>query len=212
MNLKVCPLLALLVFMSGGISRAQSGTTQLGISGDRFTINGQPTFLLGASYYDPTGWKTSDLDGLAARRFNLIRCFLHWDGWNRSSFNSDGSLRTTAILDLARACAARGIVVDVTILDSSVGSSQAGPMATAVRSAVRLLRNEPNVFFDLVNEHNGNWTPSHSHSTMGALMAAARQEDPDAILTFSSAEYFGSHLMQPFSNTSVHAEIGRAHV
>jgi hypothetical protein len=50
----------------------QSASPKIGISGDKFTINGTPTFLLGASYFDAYGWNISDLDCLAARKFNLI--------------------------------------------------------------------------------------------------------------------------------------------
>ena len=182
---------------------AASGATsapKLGISGDKFTIDGEPTFLLGVSYFDALGWSNADLDALQARRFNLIRIFLDWGirpGGNRtrSHFNPDGSMKnTTSLLDFVRACAARGVIVDVTILSSdskSLGDWTSGAFPqTAVRNAVRLLAPEPNVFFDLVNEHNG-FVPrgkawSDSHTMMQSLMTAARQESGSAILTYSS--------------------------
>jgi hypothetical protein len=43
--------------------RPVQAAPRLGISGDRFTIDGQPIFLLGASYYDGNGWKASQAIG-----------------------------------------------------------------------------------------------------------------------------------------------------
>jgi hypothetical protein len=168
---------------------------RVGISADRFTIDGRPTFLLGASYFDVLGYKESDLDGLAARGFNLVRIWLDWAGWEdrgRSCFDPDGNLvHASAVLGFARAAAARGMLVDVTVLSSASGFTDFAAVKRAVRSAVRALAREPNVFFDLVNEHNnrglaGSWW-SVPHARMKELVAAARAENPSAILTFSSS-------------------------
>ena len=171
-------------------------------------------FLLGVSYFDAIEWKVSDLDGLASRNFNLIRIFLDfppetWDSTvvprSRTFFNNDGSMKKTeTLLNLVRAAAARGIVVDVTILNARSNPATA---ETAVRNAVRLLKNEPNVFYDLVNEHADDTNPSsrcsHVHfSTMQNLFNAARTEDPDAILTLSSSSG-DHHIMR--SNETVNA-------
>ncbi len=190
------------------------GNTVVGLAGDKFTINGQPTFLLGISYFDVAGWRASDLDALQMRRFNLVRIFLDWGVWlggnrTRSFFNPDGSMKnTTHLLDFVRACAARGIIVDATILHNNsneLGDWNGAFPQTAIRNAVRLLANEPNVFFDLVNEHNGfgamgtSW--SDSHTVMQSLVTTARQESGSAILTFSSmsatfTNHAGHILMQ----------------
>jgi len=188
-------------------ARAQSAA-RFGVSGDRFTVDGAPTFLLGASYFDSVGWRASDLDGLKARRFNLLRIFLDYmpEAWDpsfaprsRSYFNADGSMKNTqTLLGLVRACAARGIIVDATILWQV---SNPGSAETAVRNAVRLLKDEPNVFYDLVNEHADDTAPgarwSHDHvPTMQTLFAAARAEDASAILTVSSSS--GDwHIIRP---------------
>jgi hypothetical protein len=172
--------------------------TALGIASGKFTINTQPTFLLGVSYFDVMGWRASDLDALKARRFNLVRIFLDWKSSTnrtRSHFNPDGSMKNTAsLVDFVRACAARGIIVDATILHSgsnpSVDWTTSAFPQIAVRNAIRLLGPESNVFFDLVNEHNGfvavgkAW--SDSHAVMKSLMTAARQESAGEILTYSS--------------------------
>src|SRR3712207_5370771 len=36
----------------------------VGVSGTHFTLNGEPTFLLGVSYFDARAWRLSDLDAL----------------------------------------------------------------------------------------------------------------------------------------------------
>jgi hypothetical protein len=190
-----------LIAMAAFASPVGAATT-LGISGDKFTLNGQPTFLLGVSYFDVLGWRTSDLDALQARRFNMVRIFLDWNVWPgghrlRSCFNPDGSMKNTAsLVNFVRACAARGMVVDVAILH--VGSNELKDWTSssfpqiAIRNAVRLLAPEPNVLFDLVNEHNGftaagkNMAWSDSHALMKSLVTAARLEKSNAILTVSS--------------------------
>lgn len=70
-----------------------ASSATVGISGDKFTINGSPKFLLGASYFNARSWKQSDIDGLAVRGFNNIRIWLEtWGAMSSWFFNSDGSL------------------------------------------------------------------------------------------------------------------------
>jgi Cellulase (glycosyl hydrolase family 5) len=191
-------LMAAIVFLLSH-AKAAAGSVRIGVSGDKFTLNGTPTFLLGASYFDAYGWNPSDLDALQARKFNLIRIFLDYlpESWDssfaprsRSFFNPDGSMKNTQfLLDLIRAADSRGMAVDVTILMS--GSNPASA-ATAVANAVTLLKNEPNVFFDLVNEHADDTDPSlrwsHDHfPTIQNLFKAARAASPNGIYTVSSS-------------------------
>jgi hypothetical protein len=196
-----------------GSSTSAQASGALGISGDKFTICGQPTFLLGVSYFDAIGWRMEDLDALQARRFNLIRIFLDWsildikDGVPsplapRGFIHPDGSLKNSeSLLALVRACAARGIVVDVTILNAiydaanpTTGTLGMPSREKAVRNAVRLLRHEPNVFFDVCNEHDVAWngkTTTLTHSEVAALIRVALAGRPGTILTVSSG---GGHL------------------
>ncbi len=188
-------------------------TPKLGIFADKFTIGGKPTFLLGVSYFDALGWSDADLDALQARRFNLIRIFLDWSILAikdnnpsplapRGFLNPDGSLKSAEkLLDLVRACAARGIMVDVTILtaiyDAANPTSKTLDMPSrerAVRNAVRLLKNEPNVFFDVCNEHDVAYhgeTTTLTHDEVATLIRAVLAEHPAAIVTVSSG---GDHL------------------
>jgi hypothetical protein len=188
-------------------------TPRLGIAGDKFSLNGTPTFLLGASYFDALGWKASDFDALAARRFNLIRIWMDWHVWtdrSRTFFDVDGHLRyPQTLLELVRAAGARGLMVDVTILHgASLSRDMPQPMhgtgaaENAMRNTVGLLKDEPNVFFDLVNEHDGSGTSLAWHTTMAALVGAARQADAAALITFSSCDACRPHLLA--SDTTAH--------
>ena len=164
-----------------------AGAMQLGIEGDRFTIDGVPTFLLGVSYFDGRNFHIEDLDELAARRFNLIRI---WLDWNPASFfdAAGGLVAADTLLELAEACRVRGIVVDVTILDTDLTFTDRD---AALRAVVSTLAAQPNVFFDIANEHDhaGN---TLSHADVTALALAARRENPAAILTVSSQ---GGHIV-----------------
>jgi hypothetical protein len=185
---------------SGG-SAGQAAETKVGLSGDRFTVNGKPTFLLGASYFDGKNWHASDLDALAAKQFNLIRIWLDWA--TTGFFDAGGSLSAkTTLLDLVRAASQRGIVVDVTILDTDLSLSSP---ETAVTETVTALANEPNVFFDLVNEHDHSGD-TFSHAEVAQLAQAARSANPSAILTVSSQ---GGHIVNDLTlvPSNVDAEI-----
>jgi hypothetical protein len=146
-----------------------------------------PTFLLGVSYFDGRSWRTDDLDALQARRFNLIRIWLDWA--DRGFFDASGQLvEGDTLLALVRACRDRGIVVDVTILDTD--HALADP-ALAVATTVTALAAERNVLFDLVNEHDHDGD-TFSHDDVASLAAVARGVDPGSVLTVSSC---GGHIV-----------------
>ncbi|MCI0560273.1 MAG: hypothetical protein MN733_17440, partial [Nitrososphaera sp.] len=119
------------------------GATNLGISGEKFTINGNETFLLGVSYFDAFNWRVSDLDELSARGYNLIRVRLDWK--DQGFFDSDGNLIwAQPLLELVEAADTRGLIVDVTILDEAL-SFEPSNRQKAVRQAVSALKGRPNV-------------------------------------------------------------------
>ncbi|AFZ29875.1 hypothetical protein Glo7428_1306 [Gloeocapsa sp. PCC 7428] len=169
-----------------------SRETRVGIAGDKFTINGQPTFLLGVSYFDAAHWRVSDLDRLAELNFNLIRIFLDWQ--NRGFFDNEGNLtKSEELLALVRAANDRGIVVDVTI----TGYSEV-PRDKAVQAAVRTLRNEPNAIFDLQNEYNLGREAALSPSEIRQLYFIAKAENARAIIFASNyAAWMRGNTLNP---------------
>ena len=169
----------------------QTGPVTIGVSGDKFTVNGQPKFLLGVSYFDGSNYRVEDFDSLAARRFNLIRVWLDWGsaGDGRSFFDSSGGLvQGQKLLNLVRAANARGLIVDVTILDPGLTF---GDVNRALRETATLLRNESNVFFDVMNEHDHGGGP-RSHAEVAGFISTVRSIAPNVPVTVSST---GGHLM-----------------
>jgi hypothetical protein len=139
------------------------------------------------SYFDGRHWRVEDLDGLASRGFNLIRIWLDWG--TAGFFDAAGNLAEgQTLLDLTEACRQRGIVVDVTILDTDFVPED---RHMAVRAVVSALSAQPNVFFDIANEHDHSGEPL-SHEDVAGLAAAAREEHPTALLTVSGQ---GGHLV-----------------
>jgi hypothetical protein len=161
---------------------APPAPAKLGISGGMFTLNGKPTFLLGVSYFDGRSWRASDLDDLKARRFNLIRIMLDLPG--HGFFDAGGNLvHRQTLVDLSRACAERGIVVDATILGSSSFDGDFARRQIAARNAVAALGDEPNVFFHVVSENDG--TTAISRHELGELISDIRARYPAVIVAAS---------------------------
>src|SRR5512147_1688527 len=84
-------LWAAIALSSCGIARgAEERSTVLGVKGTRFTLNGDPVFLLGFSYYGalgaPESFVLQDLDVLQRRGFNWLRVWATW-----GSFDNDVS-------------------------------------------------------------------------------------------------------------------------
>src|SRR5262245_11073397 len=177
------------------------GPVTLGISGDKFTLNGQPKFLIGVSYFDGSNYQVSDFDALAARRFNLIRIWLDWGvaGDGRSFFDASGALvQGQKLLNLVRAARARGLVVDVTILDPGLTFSDVN---RALRETATLLKDEPNILFDVMNEHDHPAGP-RSHAEVAGFISTVKSIAPNVPVTVSST---GGHLM---NTTNIDEEMG----
>src|SRR6185295_10727998 len=175
---------------SGGVQPPPGGggVPRLGLSGDKFTINGQPAFLLGASYFDAVAWRTSDLNELSNRRFNMIRIWCDWDAPNgKSLLDSSGNLvRRQTLIDLVHAAGLRGLVVDVTICAPGGNASSAGARENAVRNVVSALAGEPNVYFGVMNEHAHPGGPA-THAEVTRFISAGRAAWGGAILTVSDS-------------------------
>ncbi|MGH8628445.1 MAG: hypothetical protein ACREYC_25325, partial [Gammaproteobacteria bacterium] len=187
--------LALLCFQSPAF-----GATTLGVSGDKFTINGKETFLLGVSYFDAFNWRVSDLDELSARGYNLIRVWLDWR--DQGFFDSDGNLIwAQPLVELVEAADTRGLIVDVTILDEALTFGPSNRQK-AVRQAVSALKGKPNVIFDIMNAHDYGKDPL-SHTEVQTLIDAAIEEDPSAIITVSSGP---DHIIKGEALEEIHVD------
>lgn len=139
--------------------------TRIGISNAKFTINEAPTFLLGLSYFDGVHARQSDLPIFQARGFKYLRVFLDWVDFDTESvtrsgvwshFNADGTLKAakSTLLSFIQAASDYGLAIELVILNgTSDGWMTTGTARTdAVTNAVTYFGNEPNVFFDVINE------------------------------------------------------------
>lgn len=196
MTPKILRLVALLL-----LARSASAATVLGIEGSRFTLNGQPTFLLGASYYGALGAREDflrqDLDDLQRHGFNWIRVWATWAAFTNdvAAVTPDGHPRQPhldRLRSLVADCDHRGMVVDVTL---SRGNGVTGPTRLgdldshrrAVETLVTALRPWRNWYLDLGNERNIRDARFVSTAELRALRDAAKALAPDVLLTASHA-------------------------
>lgn len=167
----------------------------LGIKGHQFTINGRPSFLLGVSYFDASNWRESDLIEIAANNFDLIRIWLYWRvdfsvPDNESFFDNAGNLvAKKKLVNLVKTARKHGLVVDVTILEPKSFSGSQSKRKNAVIATANALKNETNILFDIMNEHDVGARSKDrfpaSHGEIAELIQALRHQKPDAIITVS---------------------------
>ncbi|MCA9187109.1 MAG: DUF1593 domain-containing protein [Planctomycetales bacterium] len=145
--------------------------TVLGIRDRQFTLNGEPTFLLGFSYYRalgaPEAFIRLDLDDLQAHGFNWLRVWATWGAFDNdvSAVDSQGGSRDPYMKKLqwlVAECDRRGKVVDVTL---TRGRRSEEPLAggslpdfeshrRAVDVIVNALRQHRNWYLDLAIERD----------------------------------------------------------
>jgi len=169
-----------------------------------FVIDGEPTFLLGISYYGGLGASDevlgSDLDRIAACGFNWLRVWATWTAFGEdvSAVNDDGSPRepyVSRLVRLVNMADARGMVVDVTLtrgLKRSDGESRLwgklpdfAAHERAVETITETLRDRRNVYIDLANERNVGDDRFVPISELAALRKMVRSIDPDRLVTAS---------------------------
>jgi hypothetical protein len=198
---------ALLKVMNPEQAMRQSGrspaahVTTLGVRGTQFTINGQPTFLYGMSYYGALGAKEEflhrDLDEIQRLGFNWIRVWANWSAFSNdvAAVGADGAPREPLLSKLRfllTECDRRGLIVDVTL---SRGNGVTGPARLqshadhrrAVETLVTALQPWRNWYLDLSNERNIRDSRHTGFDDLIALRAAARRLDPQRLLTASHA-------------------------
>jgi hypothetical protein len=174
-----------------------ASATELGIKDTQFTLNGEPTFLLGISYYGALGASEDfirrDLDDMQHYGFNWIRVFATWDFFDNdvSALDGEGNPRELFLGKLKWLVAEsdrRGVVVDVTLArgDGKTGGCLQTLAAhrRAVETLVTALKPRRNWYLDLANERN---IPEFftSLADVKALRDAARQLDPQRLVTAS---------------------------
>ena len=191
---------SLFLCMAVLLGAAQPQGPVLSIRDTQFLLDGQPTFLLGCSYYGALGVAdaeplTKDLDELRAHRFNWIRVWATWNAFenNVSAVAPDGSVRRPFIGRLKRLCklaGERGMVVDVTV---TRGDAPDFPSNREEHLAVmKTLANEllpfRNVYFDVGNERNVGDARFVPIEDVGELVGAIKAIDPDRLCTASDSD------------------------
>jgi endo-1,4-beta-mannosidase len=183
----------LLVGVAAGAALAG---TELGIAGSRFTLNGRPTFLYGASYYGALGASREfirrDLDDLQKLGFNWIRVWATWGMFDHDVSAVDRQGRPRApflerLQWLVGECDRRGMVVDVT-LTRGRGAGSVGSLSghqRAVETLARALRKHRNWYFDLANERNVRDARYVSMSELKQLRDAVKRLDARRLVTAS---------------------------
>lgn len=176
-----------------------ASAAELGVKGDRFTIDGKPTFLLGISYYGALGaaegFAEKDLDDMRRDGFNWIRVWANWAAFENdiSAVDGDGSPREPflgRLQELIRKCDERGMVVDVTLAREK-GKNGPPRLLTptehrrAVETLVERLRPWRNWYLDLANERNVGDSRFVSMEELKASRDRAKELDPKRLITAS---------------------------
>ncbi len=198
--LRMRRLLALGLALAG---TAGATAAELGIKAGRFTLDGEPVFLLGMSYYGalgaPADFIRRDLDDMVRHGFNWLRVWATWDFFDHdvSALDRHGAGREPhlgRLKWLVAECDRRGMVVDVTLTRGD-GKSPTGRLTAmdahqqAVETLVTALRPQRNWYLDLANEH----TMRHagvfvSTAELKQLRDAAKRLDPQRLVTASTGE------------------------
>lgn len=191
---------------AAGPTALPGAPTVLGIEDTRFTLNGQPTFLLGISYYGALGaseaFVRSDLDDLQRHGFNWLRVWATWGAFDHdvSAVDAQGGPREPflgRLQWLVAECDRRGLVVDVTLTRSQSEARRAGAVGLpdfqahqrAVGTLIEALRPHRNWYLDLANERDVRDARYVSPAELKSLRELARRLDPPLLVTAS----FGGH-------------------
>ncbi|MBI5396910.1 MAG: hypothetical protein HZA91_16565 [Verrucomicrobia bacterium] len=192
------------IFLVAALAALLAGSaaaTELTIRGDRFCLDGTPTFLLGCSYYAALGAPDDivrrDLDEMRRFGFNWVRIWATWAAFDNdvSAVDREGRGREPFLARLRQivaGCDRRGLVVDVTL---SRGNGVTGPPRLgsleahrrAVETLVTALKPFRNWYLDLSNERNIRDKRFASFVDLKELRDAAQALDPDRLVTASFA-------------------------
>lgn len=198
--------MAALLAVSVSARGAGEPQTVLGIERTHFTINGQPRFLLGFSYYAGLGaskdFIREDLDDMKRHGFNWLRVWATWDGFNHniSVVDAEGRPREPFLEKLkwlVAECDGRSMVVDVTLSRQETKSPDetrgqlpnASAHMRAVETIVSSLKAHRNWYLDLANERDVRDARYVSPEELKRLRDRTREIDPVRLVTAS----FGGH-------------------
>src|SRR5262245_34727648 len=195
---------------SSAMSQDETLPPKLGIEGGRFTVNGQPTFLLGMSYYGALGasddFVRRDLADMKRDGINWIRVWATWAAFDNdvSAVDHLGGPRQPFLDKLRRLvseCGRQGMIVDVTL---SRGNGIVGPPRLqsleahkrAVETIVAALKAEPNWYLDLANERDVRDKRYVSVAELKELRALVRRLDPSRLVTASHGSDINRESLQ----------------
>lgn len=171
----------------------------LDIQDTNFTIDGEPTFLLGASYYAGLGASDEsvdkDLQELKELGFNWIRVWATWGAFdnNVSAVDYDGNAREPYLSNLKKLCEKANnlvMVVDVTLSrGNGVVGSASLPSQEAHINAITVLAKElkpfRNVYIDLANERNIEDKRHVTFEQLAELREKVKELDSSRLITAS---------------------------
>lgn len=191
----------LAVALAVWLATAAAGATELRIEGERFTLDGKPTFLLGISYYGglgaPEAFIAKDLDDVQRYGLNWIRLWATWGAFDNdvSAVDPEGRPRRPQLAklqELVAQCDRRGVVVDVT-LSRGNGVTGANRLQTleahrrAVGTLIAALKPYNNWYLDLGNERNIRDRRHVSFEDLRQLRDEVKRLDANRLVTASHA-------------------------
>ncbi len=185
---------ALVAVLAGSAVASGVSATELGIDGSRFTLDGEPTFLLGISYYAGLARTPElmerDLDDLRAHGVNWVRVWATWDRHGTEpAVDAEGAAVEPAmqrLKTLVRLADERGMVVDVTFHRGGGLTSQQAHLA-AVRTITQALLPWRNAYIDVANERDVGDARFVGLEECRELRDAIREIDPRRLITASCA-------------------------
>ena len=188
---------------------------QIGVNGSRITVEGVPTFLLGASYFAALGapdefilWDLSELRELG---FNWVRVWATWGAFddNVSAVTARGEAQEPYLTRLKRLCATTaelGFILDVTVSrgDGLTGASflrDAEAHLRAVSELTRALKPYRHVYFDLASESNLTDARHVPVAELRQLRERCRLLDPGRLVAVSHCGDIGAADAQAYVQT-----------
>jgi len=169
------------------------------IKGTHFTLDGEPVFLLGISYYGALGAPREailrDLDEMKTYGFNWIRVWATWAAFDNdvAAVDANGEARQPFLDNLKwliEQCGQRGMIVDVT-LSRGNGVTGAPRLQTpethqrAARTLTQSLQSLRNWYLDMGNERNIKDKRYISLDELADVRKLVKSLDPRRLVTAS---------------------------